>query len=134
MSNPEATDTAVVTSIKVAAPPDSVFDHLVDPDKLIRWFGVEADIDPRPGGKFWLNVTGKDKASGSYVEVNRPSRVSFTWGWEGSDEVPPGSSTVSIDLTLDGDETLVVLTHSGLPGGLDDPHRDGWVHYLERLQ
>ena len=124
----------VVTSITIAAPPDAVFDHLVDPDKLIRWFGVEADIDPRPGGKFWLNVTGKDTASGAYVEVNRPSRVSFTWGWEGSEDVPPGSSMVSIDLKLEGDETLLVLTHSGLPMGADDAHKQGWVHLLERLQ
>ncbi len=60
--------------------------------------------------------------------------MSFTWGWEGSADFPPGSSTVTIDLTTDGDETVVELTHSGLPRGSADDHVGGWVHYLTRLE
>ncbi|MFV2039557.1 MAG: SRPBCC domain-containing protein [Acidimicrobiales bacterium] len=123
----------VATSVRISAPPDAVFDYLVEPAKLMTWMGLEARIDPRPGGRFWLNITGNDRASGQYLEVDRPRRVSFTWGWEGSEEVPPGSSTVTIDLTVEGDETLVELTHSGLPEALTDRHADGWVHYLSRL-
>lgn len=125
---------AVITSVRIGASVEAVFDHLVDPEKLVRWMGVEVDIDPRPGGRFWMNVTGQDKASGQYVTVDRPHRVAFTWGWEGNDGVPPGSSTVSIQLTQDGAETVVELTHSGLPMGADDGHLEGWLHYLPRLQ
>jgi uncharacterized protein YndB with AHSA1/START domain len=123
----------LVLTERIRATPDQVFQYLVEPDKLIRWMGTEADLDPTPGGAFRINVTGQDIAAGTYVEVDRPHRVVFTWGWEGSPTVPPGSTTVAIALWADGDETVVELTHSGLPGGMDDEHRQGWTHYLDRL-
>ena len=125
---------AVVLTERIRATPEQVFDYLVQPDKLVRWMGDEVRIDPRPGGEFWVNVTGDDVASGRYVAVDRPNRVVVTWGWEGSEHVPPGSSTVSFQLTADGDETVVELVHSGLPGGQDDEHRTGWTYYLPRLR
>ena len=44
-----------------------------------------------------------------------PLRVVMTWGWDGSDEVPPGSSTVRIELDATDAGTRVRLTHTGLP-------------------
>lgn len=123
----------LVLTQRIRATPDQVFDFLVEPDKLVRWMGEAVDVEPNPGGRFWLNVDGDHIASGSYVEVERPSRVVFTWGWESSPHVPPGSSTVAIDLVAEGDETVLTLTHSGLPGGQDDEHRKGWTFYLGRL-
>jgi uncharacterized protein YndB with AHSA1/START domain len=123
----------LVLTERIRATPEQVFEYLVQPDKLVRWMGVEADIEPTPGGKFWLDVTGGDIAIGSYVDVDRPHRVVFTWGWQGSAEVPPGSSTVSFTLTADGDETVVELVHTGLPGGQADEHGRGWTYFLDRL-
>ncbi|MGI9624097.1 MAG: SRPBCC family protein [Acidimicrobiales bacterium] len=123
----------VVASVRIAAPPKAVFDYLVDPDKLIRWMGTEVAIDPRPGGQFRLDVNGSDVASGEYVEVLESERVSFSWGWEGSPTVPPGSSLVTIDLVEDGTETLVTLTHADLPVDSRNDHLQGWTHYVERL-
>lgn len=129
----ERTSASLVLTERVKAGPDRVFDFLVDPEQMLRWMGTEADIDARPGGRFWLNVTGTDIASGSYVEVDRPNRVVFTWGWEGSDEVPPASSTVTITLTADGDETIVELRHDGLPDGQIETHGEGWNYFVDRL-
>lgn len=123
----------LVMSERIRATPDQVFRFLVEPDKLVRWMGVEAQIDPRPGGAFWLDVTGQNIAAGNYVEVDPPHRVVFTWGWEGSEEVPPGSSTVAFTLTAEGDETIVELVHSGLPGGQSDEHVRGWTYFVGRL-
>lgn len=117
---------------RIRASADEVFDFLVQADKLVRWMGVRARIDPTPGGEFWLDVTGGDIARGAYVAVDRPNRVEFTWGWEGSDHVPPGSSTVTFVLRADGDETVVELTHSGLPVS-DDEHLRGWNYFIDRL-
>ncbi len=124
---------AVVMNERIRATPEEVFDFLVEPDKLIRWMGTAAKIDPRPGGEFWLNVTGHDVARGTYLTVDRPHRVVFSWGWDGSEEVPPGSSTVSFELTADGDETVVELVHSGLPGGQNDKHLVGWTYFFDRF-
>jgi uncharacterized protein YndB with AHSA1/START domain len=57
----------------------------------------------------------------------------FTWGWEDPGSVPPGSSTVEVTLEPDGGNTIVRLRHFGLPGGAEDPHAQGWEHYLGRL-
>jgi uncharacterized protein YndB with AHSA1/START domain len=124
----------VERDVRVEAPPESVFKFFVDPDQMIRWMGVEATVDPRPGGIYRLNVTGRDVARGEYVEVVPNARVVFTWGWEDEENpVRPGSTTVEVTLEPDGANTIVRLRHFGLPGGPDDPHGDGWEHYLSRL-
>jgi hypothetical protein len=47
----------------VPAPPATVFAFLTDPDKILRWMGTEAQIEPRSGGIYLLNVTGARKGS-----------------------------------------------------------------------
>ena len=70
---------------------------------------------------------------GEYVEVVPFRRVVFTWGWEGDPSVPPGSSTVEVDLIADADATIVRLRHSGLSPEAALLHTQGWEHYLARL-
>jgi hypothetical protein len=50
-----------------------------------------------------------------------------------SDALPPGSSTVEVVLTPDGEDTVVVLTHRGVPPTLIGDHPAGWEHQLGRL-
>jgi uncharacterized protein YndB with AHSA1/START domain len=134
MNQPETEDdTALVLTQRIAAPRETVFEFLVDSDKMLRWMGTEVDIEPEAGGKFWLNANGTDIAAGTYVEVDPPNRVVFTWGWIGSEDVPPGSSTVTISLTSDGEHTEVELRHVDLPGGQNDAHGEGWGYFLPRL-
>jgi hypothetical protein len=80
-----------------------------------------------------VNVTGEGFASGRVVEVVENQRVVFTWGWEQGPPVPPGSTTVAIDLVPDNGGTLIRLTHSGLPPDEIEIHRYGWEHYVTRL-
>jgi uncharacterized protein YndB with AHSA1/START domain len=119
----------------IKARPATVFSFFTDRDRWLSWQGVTAEIDPRPGGVFRMNVRGDGFASGRFVAVEPPHRIVFTWGWEGADSpVPPGSSTVEITLEADGDDgTRLTLIHSGLPLPALDMHRDGWNHYLDRL-
>ncbi len=124
---------AVVRTVRIAARPETIFGFLVDANKILKWKGTHALVDPRPGGVYRVNITGADIAQGKYVEVVPPRRVVFTWGWEGDDVVPPGSSTVEIDLIPDGNETIVRLTHRGLPADRRASHGEGWEHYLARL-
>jgi uncharacterized protein YndB with AHSA1/START domain len=124
----------VEREVRIDAPPEVIFKFFVDPEQMIRWKGVEATLDPRPGGIYRVNVTGADVVRGEYVEVSPNERVVFTWGWEGEgNPVPSGSSTVEITLVPDGASTLVRLRHHGLPGGPEDRHAEGWEHYLARL-
>ena len=120
----------------VKARPSTVYEYFTDPAKWLSWQGVEATIEPWPGGVFRMNVTGDGYASGQFVTLDPPHRVVFTWGWEAADRgMPPGSSTVEVDLVAadDGAATLVALRHTGLPLPAVEPHRHGWGHYLGRL-
>jgi uncharacterized protein YndB with AHSA1/START domain len=128
------TDTTAVThEVHIEAEPETVFAFFTDPDKMIQWKGRRAELDPRPGGVYRVDVTGDHVARGEYVELDPPHRVVFTWGWEGGDAVPPGSSTVEITLTEQAGGTLVRLEHRDLPETERAPHGHGWDHYLERL-
>src|SRR5258705_6960757 len=48
--------------VQIAAPPATVFAFLTDPQKILRWMGTEATMEPHPGGLYLVNVTGKDVA------------------------------------------------------------------------
>jgi uncharacterized protein YndB with AHSA1/START domain len=123
----------VTAEVRVDAPPEAVFPFLTDPEKILRWKGVDATLDPVPGGIYRVDVTGRHEAVGEYVEIEPPARVVFTWGWVGDEQLPPGSSTVTIELIPDGEGTIVRLTHSGLPAGTDAGQLEGWRHFLPRL-
>jgi uncharacterized protein YndB with AHSA1/START domain len=118
----------------IPAPPAAVFALLTDPDKLLRWMGTEAQLEPEPGGLYLVNVTGAKFARGAFREVVPVHRLAYSFGWEGSEAVPPGSSLVEIDLIEQQDGTLLRLTHTGLPNADQcDGHAKGWAHYLDRL-
>ena len=124
----------VEVQIELAAPPEVVFAFLVDPERYARWQGTRAELDPRPGGIYRVWMDAETVAAGEYLEVSPPTRVAFTWGWEGSDELPPGASTVEIDLQPDGDGTTLLLRHSGLPDGASAAmHEEGWRFFTSRL-
>lgn len=129
-----ATDDAVRREIHVAAPPAAVFRFFTEPAEIVRWIGREATLDPTPGGIFRLVMNAEAVASGRYVEVTPPSRVVFTWGWEGEGSIPrPGESTVEVNLIPDGEGTLVRLIHRGLSPAERDRHGQGWDHFLPFL-
>jgi uncharacterized protein YndB with AHSA1/START domain len=127
----------VEREIRIAARPETVFDFFVDPEKMVRWKGRRAELDPRPGGVYRVEINDQAIARGEYVEIEAPNRVVFTWGWEGQESgvhaVPPGSSRVEVELTPDGDGTLVRLRHLDLPEQSREIHGQGWDMYLGRL-
>ncbi|HEX4775322.1 MAG TPA: SRPBCC domain-containing protein [Acidimicrobiia bacterium] len=128
------TPSAIEQSVWIDAPASTVFRYFVDPQRMCAWMGIDATADPRPGGAYRVDVTGRDVAVGEYVELVPDERVVWTWGFEGSDVMPPGSTTVEVTLEADGDATVVRLRHLGLPSDERVPnHRAGWTHYLSRL-
>ena len=130
-------DEVVELERRIAAPPETVFQFFTDPERYKLWHGVEAELDPRPGGVFRVLMTTKTRqtARGVYVEIDPPRRVVFTWGFEGIDALPPGTSTVEVTLEGDGEQTVLRLRHSGLPTpDLCAFHSWGWGFTLDRLE
>lgn len=128
------TDDAVVCEVAIRAPADAVFQMFTDPAQLVRWIGVRALLEPRPGGSFRFELVPGEFCSGRYVELVPGRRVVFTWGWEsGALPVRPGSTTVEVDLDERDGVTHVRLAHHGLDAAMRPWHADGWERYLERL-
>jgi len=123
----------VKATVRIAASPAEVFPYLVDPSLIVQWIGTWADLNPQPGGVFALDM-GDTPARGSYISVEPPDRVVFTWGIPGNEVLPPGSSTVEILLKADGDETIVELTHRELPSEMLSTHQAGWDECVEKLR
>lgn len=134
-----ATETNVVEKqLTIAASPETVWEFLVDPEKATRWMGREATLEAHPGGLYRVDVIPGNVASGTFVELDPPRRLVFTWGWEpnedGANRVPPGSSTIEIELAAEGDGTRLHFVHRDLPNAeAAASHAHGWDHYLERL-
>ena len=136
MTGPPAAeaDDAVTCEQLVPAPPEEVFRWLVRPELLVRWIGIDAQLEPRPQGRFRFEITDGQWCSGRYLEVVQGRRVVFTWGWEsGTIPVPPGSSTVAVDLVEHPEGTLVRLVHWDLAPEVRRLHAEGWSRFLPRL-
>ena len=120
--------------VQIAAPPATIFAFITDPDKILRWLGTDATMEPHAGGLYLVNVGGKHTACGQFTEVIPVHRLAYSFGWEGRDKTPPGSSLIEIDLIDQGGGTLLRMTHSGLPDAEERAsHWKGWGHYLDRL-
>lgn len=135
------TETAVIRELTIDARPETVWEFLVDSEKATRWMGIDATLEPHPGGVYRVEVLPGIVASGSFVEVEAPRRLVFTWGWEPSkmegpgSAVAPGSSTIEIELEAVGDGTHLRFVHRDLPNAeASASHADGWDHFLPRLE
>ena len=127
--------TTLERTISIAASPETVWEFFVDPEKLTRWKGMKAELDPTAGGLYRCEVIPGHTARGEFVELDPPHRLVFTWGWENESAVPPGTSTIEVVLTPEGNGTSLHFVHRDLPGAeAVESHAQGWDHYLPRLE
>jgi uncharacterized protein YndB with AHSA1/START domain len=127
-------DGRVVHEQVLPQPREQVFAFFTDPSRLARWLGLRAELEPAPGGRFRFEVQPGQCCEGEYVEVVRPSRVAFTWGWtDPAWQLPPGASLVEVELTEVAEGTRLRLVHHRLPGDLRALHDEGWTAFLARL-
>ncbi|MDJ0323272.1 TIGR03086 family metal-binding protein [Cryobacterium sp. PH31-AA6] len=113
--------------------PDAVFRLVTEPERLRRWKAVAARVDLRVGGEYRWTILPGHSAAGTFTEIEPGKRVVLTWGWEGSTDLPPGASTVSITLDAVEGGTTLRLVHDGLTAEQAASHAEGWNHFLGRL-
>jgi len=130
-----ATDVTVVErELLIDASPETVWELLVDPAKATSWMGQQSWSEPREGGLYRVEVIPGHIARGEFIELDAPRKLVLSWGWEGENAVPAGSSRLEFTLTPEGDGTRLHFVHSGLPSAeAAGSHAHGWDHYLERL-
>jgi uncharacterized protein YndB with AHSA1/START domain len=95
--------TEIVLEQRIAAPPSTVYRFLTESEKWKLWQGVDAKLDARVGGIFSMFMGNGMAARGQFVELVPDRRVVFTWGWVDRPGIPPGSTTVEIELNAEGE-------------------------------
>ena len=129
---------------RLDARPSIVFDALITPEGIARWWGPDdgpvlvAETDPRVGGRFRVRFRMLDgsehECSGEYLEVVKPERLSMTWRWTGGIE-DPGESHLAFTLRAVASGTELTLTHSRLHGEeTRSSHEQGWSGALDKLE
>jgi uncharacterized protein YndB with AHSA1/START domain len=135
MTTPPIENDVVERKIRIAARPETVFSFFTEPEKMMRWKGINNTLDARPGGIFRVDTNGRDVMRGEFLEVVPYTRIVFTWGAEkGIIPLLPGASIVEVTFIPDGLDTIVHLRHYNLGNSqIRDAHMMGWDHYFERL-
>jgi uncharacterized protein YndB with AHSA1/START domain len=124
---------SVTARVHIDADPTTVFEYFTRPEAMVRWMGEYAHLEPEAGGTFAVDIQGAP-VRGRYVELDPPHRVVISWGYAGSETLPPGSSTVEVRIIDEGGGTSVELEHRDLPAAEVRGHVVGWQHYLARLE
>ena len=120
--------------IFIECSPETLFSFFIDPDKMNRWMGKQILLEPKIGGKYRININDENIALGEYKEIIQNKKVVMTWGWEGSEVMPPGSSTVEFILTPMENGSLLQLNHYDIPIDKVTSNNNGWTHYMERIK
>jgi len=126
-------------------------------DEFSQWFlskdsshvcGIEsATLDPRPGGRFQINMLVDGKVyphEGEYLVVDEPTKLVFTWKSHATNHE---NTLVSITFTALPDlvistlgeksrkpQTRISLVHERLATSEQiEKHTNGWTHILNHL-
>jgi uncharacterized protein YndB with AHSA1/START domain len=132
-----AQTTTVEQSVRIAAPPETVWSFWTEPERLSRWWGTATAVVAEPGGDYRIVMDTGEVMRGSIVEVDPPHRLVFTFGWEHNgpgEPLAPGSTSVEVTLLADGADTELVLRHTEVPASHAPDHAQGWQYFVgERL-
>jgi uncharacterized protein YndB with AHSA1/START domain len=128
----------------IDAPREDVFRAWTEPEQIRRWWGPgeftcpAAEIDLRPGGSYRLEMqpTSGDPfvVGGTYLEVEPPARLVYTWRWETGPAADGSESRVRVEFNERGDRTELVLTHTDFPESHGPaPYQRGWEGVMDKF-
>lgn len=125
-------------TMEVPVAREAVYDAWTIADELVQWFPGYAEMTVVEGGEYRFGWEGWDEEwIGSYVEIERPDRLVFTWQPPAS-AFPEGAYQTTVTLVfeeIDDDLTRLVLEHSGFQGGMEmESHYEAWRGYLYNLR
>jgi uncharacterized protein YndB with AHSA1/START domain len=120
--------TTIEQTVRIAASPETVWEFWTDPARLAEWWGHAAEVELEPGGLFRVAMDSGPVMRGSFITLDPPYRLEFTFGWEQNAGGPlaPGSTRVEVTLTPEGNETVLVLRHLDMPITHAADHEKGW--------
>jgi uncharacterized protein YndB with AHSA1/START domain len=125
------------------APAEAVFEAWTSEEVLRRWWHEEHDwetteveVDLRVGGALRVVMRNPHKdavygGGGTYTEIERPTRLAFTWIWDGNTR----RTLIELDFEETDGITTVRFTQSRL---WDEEavraHERGWGKFFDNLE
>ncbi|MEV4596592.1 SRPBCC family protein [Amycolatopsis sp. NPDC049253] len=131
--------------IRVAAPPEVVYEVITRPEHIAQWWGFDAVFEGSAGTMSRPRRDGSGTAvvPVSVVEAEPPRRFVFRWVQPtGQVATPENSFLVTFELVLEDGGTLLKLTEAGFreigweAARLEAYYRDhsaGWDEHLPNL-
>ncbi|MFQ6393586.1 SRPBCC domain-containing protein [Nocardia sp. KC 131] len=128
-------------TIELAHPPVKVWAALTTAEGLGTWFGNEADIELRPGGKAWMHWNeGGHRADMRVERVEEPHVFGFTWHIFGLPEEDPRRTYVEFTLEPVAAGTRLTVVETGFAQLAEDAYKAafegntrGWQNELGEL-
>jgi uncharacterized protein YndB with AHSA1/START domain len=107
----------------VKATPAQAYFAFTNASMLSLWMCDRATVFSHPGGRIYMYWHTGFYASGDYVSLDPERQIIFNWFARSE----PGTSQVTVDFELKGDETFIKLTHQA-------PDGQPWTDLLEGLK
>lgn len=127
-------------TVEIAAPPDKVWAALTTAEGLAAWFGDEAEIDPRPGGRAWMKWSHGHTVDMRVERIEKPRVFGYTWHIYGLPDEDPRRTYVEFTLEPEGTGTRLTVVETGFAQLSDDDYREaydgnikGWASELGEL-
>jgi len=133
-------------SHRFTASPERVYDAWLDPAKLRAWMSAalkemglsgeirRVEVDARVGGKFFfsdMRNAGEARHWGTYLALDRPRTIVFTWITDASQEADPSQVTITIE--PDGAGCVVTIVHEKIWKSYVEKVESGWSRMLRAI-
>jgi uncharacterized protein YndB with AHSA1/START domain len=99
----------VSRSVLLDAPPEQVWEAIVDPGALGEWLAQEVELEAHEGGELRCRFESGEERRGQIELVEEARRLAFHWRREGAE---PSRVEIVLDAVADGTEVTVI--ESGL--------------------
>jgi len=128
----------------LAAPRESVWRALTDPEQLAEWWGpkgyraTSVQFEPKTGGSYRITMQPPEGdvffLSGTFRGVDPPARLAYTFVWDPPDP-DDRETTATLELEDRGEETGVLFTQAEFATEARRAlHEEGWSDSFERLE
>ena len=111
---------------RLAHPVEKVWRAITEPDQLAHWFPAAVELDLRTGGRVRFAGPGGQEAAGEgrVIELDPPRVFALTWNGD----------PLRMELTPDGEGTLLVFTHTFTDRPMAASFATGWQTCLGALE
>jgi uncharacterized protein YndB with AHSA1/START domain len=118
MQRCDFTSTNMRGQVVIGAPPDEVFDSLIDPERFRQWFGANIEIEPYVGGRIAMGSFELEESPGKIVELEPGRTMSVDWD----------GTVFTWELEDSGGRTRLTFVQSGFD--TDNPPYGSWMGWL----